>query len=301
MRYSRWGWSAYETAESLAAEEAALSSVLEVAPRRSDAEIVVVNSGTVVDDAFIAQVPSMQLCVTNTSGFDHLDLDLLRRKGVTVARLPLARRDAVVESAIWGTLQVMGARGEQLDASNRGEWIRHRLPKMGIQTLFGSQVAVVGLGVIGRRMAEVLKLLGARVVGVDPFATVDGIEQVPLMQAVKGADVLTLHCNLTAENRGMVGEALLNRASPGMVLVNTARGPLVHWKSAVTALDAGQLRGIYLDVFEEEPWPHLSARAGMLMTPHSAGFHQGLCDSLTQELEMTVQAFVDGKKIPYSV
>ena len=87
----------------------------EVAPRRSDAEIVVVNSGTVVDDAFIAQVPSMQLCVTNTSGFDHLDLDLLRRKGVTVARLPLARRDAVVESAIWGTLQVEGARGEQLD------------------------------------------------------------------------------------------------------------------------------------------------------------------------------------------
>ena len=68
-------------------------------------------------------------------------------------------------------------------------------------------------------------LLGARVVGVDPFATVDGIEQVPLMQAVKGADVLTLHCNLTAENRGMVGGALLNCASPGMDSRQYGTGP----------------------------------------------------------------------------
>ena len=64
----------------IGAEEAALSSLLEVAPRRSDAEIVVVNSGTVVDDAFIAQVPSMQMCVTNTSGFDHLDLTAAKEK-----------------------------------------------------------------------------------------------------------------------------------------------------------------------------------------------------------------------------
>ena len=137
---------------------------------------------------------------------------------------PIAARqaDAVVES-VWGTLQMMGARSGSWALRIAGEWIRHRLPKTGIQTLFGSQVAVVGLGVIGRRMAEVLKLLGARVVGVDPFETVDGIEQVPLMQAVKGADVLTLHCNLTAENRGMV-EALLNRASPDG-FINTAVGP----------------------------------------------------------------------------
>ena len=301
MRYSRWGWSAYETLASLTAEEEQLSSMVEVAPRRSDAEIVVVNSGTVVDDAFMAQVPSMRLCITNTSGFDHLHLDSLRAKGVRVARLPLARRDAVVESSLWGMLHVLGALSDQLRAADRGEWVRHRLPSLGIQNLSGSTVAVVGLGVIGQRMATVLTALGARVLGVDPYVAVEGIHQVSLQQASEEADVLTLHCNLTDESQGMVGESLLNSVGPGLVLVNTARGPLVHWDTALQALKSGRLRGMFLDVFEEEPWPRLGPLPGVFTTPHAAGFHQGLCDALVLELANTIQAYLKGDALPFPV
>ena len=81
MRLSRWGWSAYESEGALREEAELLGRHIEVLPVQEDAEVVVVNSGTPVDASFLEQVPSMRLCVTNTSGHDHLSLALLKERG----------------------------------------------------------------------------------------------------------------------------------------------------------------------------------------------------------------------------
>jgi phosphoglycerate dehydrogenase-like enzyme len=301
MRISRWGWSRYETEADLAAESACLSEILEVVPPRSDAEVLVVNSGTPVGAAILDQAPSAQLCITNTSGYEHLDLAELRARGVAAARLPMARRDAVVESTLWGMIHGLRRHCELLEGAAAGAWLRPGLPELGMKSLCGARVVIAGLGVIGRRMVEVTRMLGADVVGVDPHVRMDGLEQQTLEQAVAGADVLSLHCSLSAGNEGMVDASLLERAETGLVLINTARGRLVCWKDACAALRTRHLSALVLDVFPHEPWPELRSEPGMLLTPHSAGYHRGLCAALRDELFETVSCHLAGRALPHAV
>ena len=301
MRISRWGWSRYETSEGLAAEAKALGMLLDVRPPREDAEIIVVNSGTRVDQALLEMAPSARLCVTNTSGSDHLDLQHLVARGVRAARLPIARRDAVVESSLWGIIHGLRRHSELLQGAREGAWLRGEMVKLEMKQLSGSVVAVVGLGVIGVRMVEVLTTLGASVVGVDPRVQLPGLTAMTLAEAAAEADVITLHCGMEPGNRHLVDDALLASVQPGAVLVNTARGGLVDWEAARAALDSGRLSAMAVDVYPHEPWCEMEASRGLMLTPHSAGFHQGLSEALTHELVETVRCFLGGRALPYEL
>lgn len=302
MRVSRWGWSSYETDEALAREAARLSDWVEVCGRRQDAEILTVNSRTRVDAALLEQAPSARLVLTTTSGYDHLDLDALRARGIQAARCPIARRDAVVESALGLILEGLRSHGPLAAAASEGRWARSALPSLGMRTLRGARVGVVGLGVIGRAMAEVLTSLGARVWGHDPAGGPLGLERVELRRLVSESDVVTLHCRLEPGSRRLVGAELLARAR-GLVLVNTARGDLLDVDAAVAAVDAGHLHALGLDVFPEEPWPRLAASRHDRITylPHAAGFHVGLMAAVADELVQATAAFVAGRPVPHRV
>jgi lactate dehydrogenase-like 2-hydroxyacid dehydrogenase len=301
MRISRWGWSRYETPEDLAAEAKALEGLLEVRPPREDAEVIVVNSGTRVDLALLDNAPSARLCVTNTSGFDHLDLGCLASRGVRAARLPIARRDAVVESSLWGIIHGLRRHSELLEGAREGRWLRGEMVDLEMRRLSGSIVAVVGLGVIGARMVEVLTVLGASVVGVDPRVRLPGIAAMSLEEAAAEADVMTLHCSMEPGNRYLVDDAILASVRPGAVLVNTARGGLVHWGAARAALESGRLSAMVADVYPQEPWNQMESAKGLMLTPHSAGFHRGLSAALTHELVETVRCFLSAEALPYEL
>ena len=301
MRLSRWGWSRYETQSALDREAQVLSARVQIAPPRSDAEIIVVNSGTPVNAALLDGAPSAQLCITNTSGYEHLDMALLRGRGIRAARLPMARRDPVVESSLWGMIHGLRRHEELLSGAARGEWLRPSLPTMGIQSLAGARVVLVGLGIIGLRMAKVLGFLGAEVVGVDPYVQVAGLEQCTLDQAVGSADILSLHCSLRAGDEALIGAPLLQKCKRGMILVNTARGALVDWEVATKALTDGRLSALVADVFPEEPWPRMKGGPGVVLTPHSAGYHDQLSERLSEELLATVECFLEDRALPHPV
>jgi phosphoglycerate dehydrogenase-like enzyme len=276
--------------------------VAHVVPPRSDAEIITVNSGTAVDGVLLDQVPSARLVLTTTSGFDHLDLREIAKRGIVAGRCPMARRDAVVETSLALLLDGLRRHGPLSRASQEGRWARGELPSLGMGLLGGSTVGVVGLGVIGRTMVNVLTALGVEVVVTDPRVSDEGLEAVSLQEMASRCDAVTLHCRLEPGSRQMIDRTWLSRAR-GVVLVNTARGGVVDVEAAVAGVRSGNLSYLGLDVFPEEPWPALeeSDHPNITYLPHAAGFHSGLNAAVAAELEAAIGRFVADVPIPHQI
>jgi phosphoglycerate dehydrogenase-like enzyme len=260
------------------------------------ADVVVVPSTTRVDAAAVARLRRCRLAITTTSGYEHLDLDALSAAGIVASRLPLARRDAVVETTLGMILALTRRLVPFQAAAFEGRWERHRLADYGATGL--GVVAVVGVGVIGERVVDVLRTLGAEVLRVDPRLP-DGV---PLAEALARADVVTLHCSLTAANANLIGPDELAAMKPGAVLVNTARGRLVDVDGAVAAVRAGHLAGLALDVFPREPAPlERWAAPNVLLMPHAAGWHPRLDALVSEGVAAAVSALLAGAPIPYAL
>jgi len=303
MRLSRWGRSPYETDAQIRVEAEALSALVDVCAPGEDAEFVVVHSKIPFGPDEIARAPSLQVLITTTSGTDHLDLPALASHSVKVARLPLVRRDAVVETALMMMLWGLRGIGPLQTAAGEGRWARGALPTLGMGLLGGARVGLVGLGVIGQHMAQVLSALDVVVLGADPRGVPEGVEEAPL-PALLQCDVLSLHCDLNPTSRGIIGPEALAAARPDLVLVNTARGGLVDEQVALRALTEGRLGALCLDVYAEEPWAGLSEvtrHPRLLALPHAAGFHTGLSRLVREGLVAAVGAWLQGEPLPHAI
>lgn len=296
MRVLRWGRAEYEDGD---LQGLGLDAVevpgTEEAPL-GEAEVLVVPSVRKVTAAHVARLGRCRLVLTTTSGFDHLDLPAVLSAGKLAARLPLARRDAVVETALGMMLALRRRLGPLQVAAGEGKWERDRLGTWRPSRL--GRVAVVGMGVIGRRMGEALGALGAEVLPVDP--RVRGT--LPLDEALARADVVTLHCALNPTTRGLFDAARLATLRRGTVLVNTARGPLVDVDAAMALLRRGHLGGLGLDVFPKEPWPLANlVHPDVLVTPHAAGWHPDLWDDVRAGVVRAVGALERGEPVPFRI
>lgn len=308
MRVVRWGRSAYETDADLGLEAAVTGQLggtylvhLGADPPLSSAEVLVVNSGTRVDATAIAAFGG-RLVVTTTSGYDHVDLEAAARKGILVARCPLARRDAVVEHALSSMIRLLRNLPRLEHEAVAGRWARGDLPGLAPNAVAGATIGVVGLGVIGSRMAAVLDALGAHVIGVDPVASPPGVRKGTIAD-LAAADAITVHCSLSATSRNLVSAEVLAGLKPGCVLVNTSRGDVVDVRAAISSVERGHLRGIAIDVFPEEPWPHMAdARiTGVILTPHASGYVRDLGARVAREIAATLRAYVHGDPLPHAV
>ena len=308
----RWGRSAYETDLDLGlerrdAEELGLAWTHEPALHQpaqlESADILVVNSGVCVDAEVLDRLYG-SLVITTTSGTDHIDIAAASERGIDVCRCPEARRDAVVDTTLAGILGLLRELPRLHGAATRGDWARGRLPTLGPVLLQERTVAVLGAhGVIGRVVCSKLSALGAKVLPVDPRGTPDA-PTVPLTEAVALADVLTIHCLLTDQTRGMIDGPVLDALGPQGVVINTARGPILDVASAASRVARGQLRGILVDVFPTEPYPKLAVEAaieGVWFTPHAAGYTPSLGARVAAGVRRILKAYIEHSELPYTV
>jgi phosphoglycerate dehydrogenase-like enzyme len=306
----RWGRSAYESDADLAGEAAAAAAVgatwaLLPDPRRAPtggADVLVVNSAArVTGDVLDAVRPSLVL--TTTSGFEHVDVRACEARGVLAARCPIARRDAVVEHTIEALIRLFRHLPAQEAAAHEGRWARGDLPAIAPRGLTGARVAVIGLGVIGARVAAVLEALGAQILGVDPNPPADGRPTVPLDDALALADAVTVHASASPSAIGLLDARRLAALRRGCVVVNTARGDLMDPLAAARLVHDGHLGGLACDVFPEEPWPHLADWASdqVLLTPHASGYTVGLGARVADEVGRALSAWAAGAPIPHRV
>jgi D-3-phosphoglycerate dehydrogenase / 2-oxoglutarate reductase len=239
----------------------------------SKASGLIVRSETKVDEPFFAACGRLEIVVRAGVGVDNIDLGAATRKGVIVQNIP----DGNVRSAAEHSVALLLALARNLPqghaAMKAGKWERSKLVGVEVQ---GKTLLVVGLGKIGRMVTRMAAGLGMKVLAFDPFiapgvaaeASVDLAAS--LEDGIARADFLTIHVPLSPETRGMIGRSVLERARPGLRLVNCARGGIVDEAALLGALEKGIVAGAAFDVFEKEP-PGLTPlveHPKVIVTPH---------------------------------
>ncbi|WP_370939538.1 2-hydroxyacid dehydrogenase [Amycolatopsis sp. cg13] len=223
--------------------------------------------GSVAD----AAGPELKVVANVAVGYDNVDVSALADRGVVVANTPGVLTDATADLA-FGLLLAVSRRlgeGERLLRA-RQPWSFHLGFLLG-SGLQGKTLGIVGLGQIGRAVAKRAAAFGMRVVysGRSAKPDFDG-EFVSFDELLRRSDFVSLHCPLTPETRHLVDADALRAMKPSAYLVNTTRGPVVDESALADALEAGEIAGAALDVFEKEPdvEPRLLERDDVVLTPH---------------------------------
>ena len=247
------------------------------------AEGAIVRADATVDAAFLDRTPRMRVLARTGVGTDLVDLDAATARGIAVVVTPGSGTRAVAEGVLAHTLALVKRVAPLTALVSAGRWAE-RDAGGPIGDLDGATIGIVGYGRIGRRVGELAAAFGMRVLAYDPFAPPpDEVACADLGELAAASDVLTLHVPLTAENHHLVDAAFLARTKPGAVLVNCGRGGLLDLDAALAALEAGQLAGVGLDVFEPEPPgapPDLRPPERLAHPPPDGAHPQGHCGHL---------------------
>ncbi|HEV8164521.1 MAG TPA: C-terminal binding protein [Actinomycetota bacterium] len=270
----------------------------ELIARAAGAQVVWLEWTPHIDRAVLAALTECELVMRWGVGYDQIDVAAATELGVAVANAPSYGTENVAEHTM--ALLLALARGVVADdrAMRAGLW---REPPIAHQRLSGHTLGILGLGRIGRRVAELGVAFGCRVIGHDvreEIALPDGVERASAAEVVAAADYLTVHTPLGEQTRHLVNRDLLAKARPGLLLVNTSRGPIVDTDALLAAIDAGIVAGAALDVFETEPLPAdspLRSRPEIVLTPHEASSSAEAEDDLRAEMcQATIQWFTEG-------
>jgi len=247
-------------------------SEAELLGRVGDIDAWVVRGATKVTRRLIEAAPKLRWVARAGAGIDNIDAATARERGIGVLNVPGANAVAVAE-LVFGLLLGLFRQIPAADASiKRGEWDKSRFKG---RELRGKTLGIVGLGQIGRAVAQRALAFQMTCVGHDPLLDDEVIEDfdvqtLSLDDLLTRAQILTLHVPLSPETRGMIGAREVARMPKGAVLVNAARGGLVDEAAVLEALDRGHLSGAVFDVFAQEPpgTSTLPAHAKVVATPH---------------------------------
>jgi lactate dehydrogenase-like 2-hydroxyacid dehydrogenase len=232
-------------------------------------------------DVLDAAGPALRVVANVAVGYDNVDVDAARARGVVVTNTPGVLDDATADLTLGLVLAAARRIAEGDRFLRRGTpWVWGPRMMTGLDLSAGATLGIVGYGRIGRAVARRARGFGMLLLATPSRARVweadaDGVRFVELDDLLAQADVVTLHVPLTAATHHLIGAAALARMKPTALLVNTARGGVVDTDALVEALRAGRIGGAALDVFEDEPSvdPRLLELEQVVLTPHlgSAG------------------------------
>ncbi len=245
-------------------------------PEVLNAHALILWHGPLATAAVLAQLKNCRAIIRNGVGFDSVDIAAAAKLGIPVCNVPDYGTEEVADHALALTLALyrqlfpLDAEAKQLG------WKIENAAKM--RRLRTQTFGLVGLGRIGTATALRAKAFGFRVVFFDPYAPAGthkavGIERVgSLDELLKISDTISIHCPLSTETRGMIGEKEIAQMKPGAFLVNTARGDIVQKAPVFAALRSGHLAGAGLDVVEAEPLrtAEEAATPNLIVTCHAA-------------------------------
>lgn len=271
--------------------------------RAWEADILLTNK-TIVDRTVIEQLPRLKYIGILATGYNVVDVEAARERGICVCNIPAYSTESVVQMTFAHLLTITNRVEHYTRENRKGRWTSNPdfcYTDTPLTELSGKRMGLVGLGHIGLRVAEV-----AHAFGMEVWAeTSKTQEQLPAYITKAGreelfaqSDIISLHCPLTPENTHMVNAALLNRTKRGAILLNTGRGPLVDEQAVADALSDGRLSAYGCDVLSCEPPaadnPLLSA-PNAFVTPHIAW---ATCEARSRLMDIctaNVQAFLNHK------
>jgi glycerate dehydrogenase len=278
----------------------------EVLARSREATILITNKARVGTDV-IEQSPKLRMIAVSATGYDCVNIAAASQRGIAVANVPEYGTDSVAQFTFALLLELCHHVGLHAEAVRSGDWSRSpdfcfwKTPQV---ELAGRTIGIVGFGRIGRRVGELAHAFGMRVVACSRTRT-DPPSHQPfawstLDDVTTQSDVISLHCPLTPDTRGLVNRERLRRMKPTAFLINTSRGGLVVDTDLADALNSGGIAGAALDVISSEPIatdnPLHTAR-NCLITPHIAWATTAARRRLLDGTIASVEAFLAGRSI----
>jgi glycerate dehydrogenase len=245
----------------------------EIIPRASGAEIVFTNKTPITEETLSA-CPNIKFIGVLATGYNVVDVEAARARGIPVTNIPTYGTAAVAQMVFALLLELCHHVGAHAKAVSDGRWSASKdfcFWDFPLIELAGKTLGLIGYGRIGQATARIARALGMEVLAYDPFGEDDSL--VTLDELLRRSDVISLHCPLFPETRGIICRDNLMKCKRGALLINTARGPLVVEEDMREALISGQLAGAAVDVVSTEPIrpdnPLLTA-PNILITPHIA-------------------------------
>ena len=277
----------------------------EIAGRAADADIVLTNK-VVMDREMMALLPRLKYIGVLATGYNVVDIEAARERDIIVTNVPAYSTESVAQT-VFAHLLTVTNRAEHYAQQNRlGRWAENKdfcYWDTELTELAGKTMGIVGLGNIGRRVAEIALAFGMQVKAMTSKKAEElpaGIQKTELQSLLASSDVVSLHCPLTEGTRHLIHRETLRLMKPSAILINTGRGPLVDDEALAEALNEGRLRAYCADVVTEEPpkadHPLLHA-PNAFITPHIAWATVEARKRLLQTAIGNVEAFVNGHPV----
>lgn len=274
----------------------------EILPRAHNAEIILTNK-TPLHATTLDALPNLRFISVLATGYNIVDTFAARKLAIPVSNVPSYGTNSVAQHTWALILELTNHVARHATAVSRGHWAQSHTwsaPLAPIVELCGRRLGLLGRGRIARRVAEIAHAFGMEVVMASTSYPHGTEELLSLEEMAKTADILSIHCQLTEANRGLINADFLRRMKPSAVLINTARGALINEEDVAAALTQGTIAGAALDVLSVEPPPPehpLFHAPHCLITPHIAWTGRAARQHLLETTAKNIAAFLAGQPI----
>ena len=289
----------------------------------ADADVISTFIFSNMDKNVLQQFDHLKLIATRSTGFDHIAVDYCREQGITICNVPSYGDNTVAEHVFGLLLAISHNIVEAVDRTRRGDFSLSGLRGFDLE---GKTLGVIGTGSIGQCVIKIAKGFGMNVIGYDiqpdeKLAKQLGFDFLPMDDLLSTADVLTLHVPANDKTYHLISDREFEKMKPGVVLINTARGSVVHIQALARALADGKVAAAGLDVLPDEPTireeyellhsffrekhdletllaGHILLRLrNVIITPHSAFYTQEAIGRIIDTTIMNIRAFAAGEAI----
>jgi glycerate dehydrogenase len=278
----------------------------DVVARIGDAEVVYTNKTPITRETLDA-CPNVKFISVLATGYNVIDVDAARERGIPVTNIPTYGTDAVSQFAIALLLEMCHHVGEHSEAVKNGEWTNNEdwtFWKHPLIELAGKTMGIIGFGRIGQGTGRIAQALGMKVLAYDahtrPELVTDTCRYVELDELFSESDFISLHCPLFKETEGIINKDNIAKMKDGVKIINTSRGPLIVEEDLKDALNSGKVSGAGVDVVSTEPIkadnPLLQAK-NIYITPHIAWAPKESRQRLMDIAVDNLRAYAEGSPI----
>ncbi|MEY8336426.1 D-2-hydroxyacid dehydrogenase [Lachnospiraceae bacterium 62-35] len=273
-----------------------------IAERLGDAEVAVINK-TPISKETIDKCPNLKMVAVLATGYNVVDYNYCKEKGIIVSNVPTYGTDIVGQYAVGLLLEICSHFWYHSESVHNGNWANNvdwcywDFPMI---ELAGKTAGIIGLGRIGQTTARILKAMNMRVLAYDSFQSDAGkavAEYVDLDTLLAESDVICLHCPLFPDTEGIINKNTIAKMKDGVIIINNSRGQLVVEQDLADALNSGKVYAAGLDVVSSEPIkpenPLLSAK-NCIITPHISWAAKEARQRIMDITAANIKAFADG-------
>ena len=270
----------------------------QVVERCKGAEVVLTNK-VVLDAEILNQLPHLSYIGVLATGYNVVDLEVASRQSITVTNIPAYSTNSVAQMVWAHILNITNNVAHYATENVNGRWTNNKdfcYYDFTHTELAGKTMGIVGLGNTGMATARIAQAFGLKVIAYTSKTQLpEGMTKVTLDELFQESDILSLHCPLTNETKGLVNRERLNLMKPSAILINTSRGPVVNEADVADALNQGRIAAFGADVVSVEPMeasnPLLNAK-NCFLTPHIAWATKEARQRLIDICVENVKAFV---------